>query len=316
MQKITTPSFNPRPKSFWQKPENITSTVVLTFLVLGAGALLYWALPTLIVLAQNTLYLAIMLVALAALLYVVFDKRTRMLIAYMYKSFIRKLTGLFVTIDPIGILKNYIRDLEGNLEKMGRQIGQLRGQMRHLESLIEQNKEEIESSLRIAKKAKETQNEQQLVLHTRKAARMQETNEKYQKLLAKIEVLHKILTRMYQNSELLLADMREEVKLKEQQRKALRTSYSAMRSSMSVIKGEKEREMFDRALEAIAEDVAMKIGEMEQFMDLSENLMKSIDLQNAVLEEEGLKMLEEYEKKSRMLLMGGADKKAASDKAE
>ena len=35
--------------------------------------------------------------------------------------------------------------------------------------------------------------------------------------------------------------------------------------------------------------------------------MDSVDLQNGVFEEQGLKMLEEYEKQSTLLLMGGQE---------
>jgi hypothetical protein len=47
---------------------------------------------------------------------------------------------------------------------------------------------------------------------------------------------------------------------------------------------------------------------MERFMELSENFMNSVDLQNGVFEEEGLKMLQEYEEKSKLLLMGTGEK--------
>ena len=81
-----------------------------------------------------------------------------------------------------------------------------------------------------------------------------------------------------------------------------------MRSAMSIIKGDADkRAMFDQALEHVADDVANKVGEMEQFMELSSDFMNSIDLQNGVFEEQGLKMLEEYEKKSTLLLLGGKE---------
>lgn len=63
--------------------------------------------------------------------------------------------------------------------------------------------------------------------------------------------------------------------------------------------------MFDQALESIADDVANKVGEMERFMEMSSKFMDSIDLQNGVFEEEGLKMLEKYEHESSLLLMDG-----------
>ena len=65
--------------------------------------------------------------------------------------------------------------------------------------------------------------------------------------------------------------------------------------------------MFDQAMEVIADDVANKVGEMERFMELSADFMDSVDLQNGVFEEQGLKMLEEYEKKSTLLLLGGKE---------
>ena len=44
---------------------------------------------------------------------------------------------------------------------------------------------------------------------------------------------------------------------------------------------------------------------MEQFKDMSSNFMDSVDLQNGVFEEQGMKMLEEWEKKSSLLLLSG-----------
>ena len=42
---------------------------------------------------------------------------------------------------------------------------------------------------------------------------------------------------------------------------------------------------------------------MERMMEMSSTFMESIDLQNGVFEEKGLAMLEEWEKKSTLLLM-------------
>ncbi len=303
MADITPPNLQQK-KSFWQRPEGITGAIFLIALIAGGGYLLYTLMPVLLDLAANTLYLALMLIALAAILYVVFDPKMRSLIWYMYKSAMRWITGLFVQIDPIGILKSYVEDLEDNLAKMSKQIGNLKGQMRKLETLIKENKEEIENNLKLASVAKQQNNEGQVILATRKAARMQDTNEKYQELYNKMQVLYRILDKMYKNAEILLEDTRDQVKIKEQERKIIRTSHSAMKSAMSVISGDPDkRAMFDMALENIADDVANKIGEMERFMEVSASLMESIDLQQGVFQEEGLKMLEQWEKESTLLLL-------------
>lgn len=46
-------------------------------------------------------------------------------------------------------------------------------------------------------------------------------------------------------------------------------------------------------------------------MEMSSNFMNSIDLQNGVFEEQGMQMLEKWEKESSLLLMGG--KTSSSD---
>jgi hypothetical protein len=86
-----------------------------------------------------------------------------------------------------------------------------------------------------------------------------------------------------------------------------------MSSAMSVISGDPDkRAMFDQAMEVVANDVANKVGEMERFMDMSANFMNSVDLQNGVFEEEGLKMLEKFEKESSLLLMGNSSSSSSS----
>ena len=98
---------------------------------------------------------------------------------------------------------------------------------------------------------------------------------------------------MYENSEIMMEDISDQVAVKQEERDAIRASHSAMKSAMNIISGDKDkREMFDQALEAIADDVSAKVGEMERFMELSSNFMDSVDLQNGVFEEEGMKMLE------------------------
>lgn len=101
-----------RPKSFWQRPEGVTGAIFLLALLIGGGYLFVNILPTLIKLAENTLYLAGLLALLAGLLYVVLDPKMRNLIWFVYKSIMRWITGLFVQIDPISILKSSVESKE------------------------------------------------------------------------------------------------------------------------------------------------------------------------------------------------------------
>lgn len=297
-------------RSFWQRPEGITGALFMAGLLLGGGILLYSLLPALIALASNTLYLAGMLAALAAVVYVVLDPKMRNLVWYLYKSVMRWITGIFVKIDPISILKTYMEDLEETLRKMSRQIGALRGQMRQLKGIMDANTADIQKNMSLAEQAKKKNDEKNITLAARKAGRLQDANAKYEVLYKRMEVLYRILTKMYENSEIVLEDTKDQVTVKEQEYKAVHASHSAIQSAMSIISGRPDqRALFDRALESLADDVGNKVGEMERFMDTSKNLMASIDLQNGVFEDEGLRLLENWEKESPLLAASPKEKK-------
>jgi len=292
-------------KSFWKRPEGKTGLFVVLALVLGGGILLFNVLPALIALTSSILGLSAMLFVLGIIVYMIADPRTRKLFWYMYKSTMRWITGLFVQIDPIGILKSYVEDLKGNLRKMNKQISRLRGQMHKLKELIINNQKEIRSNLDLASKARDADKKSMMILKSRKAGRLRDSNIRLEDLYRKMEIMYRVLTKMYENSEILMEDIKDQVEVKEQERKAIHASHSAMNSAMSVIQGDRDkRAMFDQALEAIADDVGQKMGEMERFMDVSENFMQSVDLKNGIFEEEGLKMLEMWETEGASSILG------------
>ncbi len=294
-----------RPKSFWRRPEGITGAIFLAAILIGGGLLVTTVLGSLIALAKTTMGLVGILGVLGLVIFMALDGKARNLIWYMYKSAMRAITGLFIKIDPISILKSYVDDLRGNLRKMNRQVSMLRGQMHKLKEMILNNQKEIKSNMQLAVEAKKGNKSNVVILKTRKAGRLRDSNLKLEGLYKKMEVMYRVLSKMYENSSILLEDVQDQVHLKEQERNAIRSSHSAMRSAMSIIKGDKDkRAMFDQALEAVADDVSQKVGEMERFMDMSENFMNSIDLQNGIFEDEGLKMLEAWEKESTSLILG------------
>jgi len=255
--------------------------------VIGGGYLISTFLTAIVGFLATTAGIVVSLLVLGAIIFMALDSKTRTLVSYMYKSVMRWITGLFIQIDPIAILKSYVDDLKDNLRKMNRQVGQLRGQMHKLKEMILNNQKEIKANLNQASKAKESNNKAQIILKSRKAGRLKESNVKLEDLYKKMEVLYRVLNKMYENSSILMEDIQDQVMIKDQERKAMLAGHSAMKSAMSIIKGDNDKKaMFDAALEAVADDVSNKVG------------------QNGIFEEEGLKMLEKWEAQSDSLLLG------------
>jgi len=293
-------------KSFWSKPEGIAGGLFLVGLFIIIGFLLSTSWALILAASQTPVGMAAILGSLGVIIFMALDTKTRTLIRYMFKSSMRWLTGLFIQMDPIAILKNYVDDLKSNLKKMRKQMFQLKGQMHMLGEMIHNNKKDIKSNIALAKDARNSQKENVMILKSRKAGRLKESNIKLEDLYKRMQVLYRVLSKMQDNSAILVEDIEDQVKIKDQERKAIQASHGAMKSAMNIIKGDADKRLiFDQALEAVADDVSQKVGEMERFMELSEDFMNSIDLQNGIYEEKGMKMLEKWEKESTSLLLGG-----------
>jgi hypothetical protein len=184
-------------------------------------------------------------------------------------------------------------------------IATLKGQIAKLRSIIDKNKREMEQALGIAEQAKKQGNMELVAINTRQFGRLKESNERYNALLGKIDLLYKVLAKIYKNSGYLIKDTENEVRMRKQEYTAIKAGHSAMKRAMSIIQGDPDKKMmFDMATEAIVDDVHNKIGEMERFIEISGSFIDSVDLQNGVYEQAGLELLEKMDKEGVSFLLG------------
>jgi hypothetical protein len=102
---------------------------------------------------------------------------------------------------------------------------------------------------------------------------------------------------MYEVSGYVIEDLKDDVQQKEIEYKTIKQAHAALVSSMSILNGDpNERAMFELALEKMEEEVSLKLGTMDRFMDMSASLVTSIDIEQGIFAEDGMLMLEEYEK--------------------
>jgi hypothetical protein len=296
-----------KPRSFWERKEGVTGQVVGVALVCGAGVLLYRALPYIITLLENTIYAAVLGVAAACLFFVITDRRFWRLGAWAYMSAMRRLTQIFVEIDPIGIMKNYIDDLKKKLADMNGRISRLSGMIRACKEEIARNDQAKSGALGMVSEARKKGLTMVAAAQSRKAGRMAEANLTYQDLLAKMELLHRVLVKYQEVSTFLIEDMTQEVSIKERKRAMAMEAYSAMKSAMAIIHGDPSaRQLYDMANEYVAADYAMRIGEIEDFVRMSDTFMQSIDLRNGVYEQRAVELLADWEKNADSIVLGDA----------
>jgi hypothetical protein len=294
-----------KPKSFWEKPEGTTGMVINAILVVAGGIGLFVFGPAILMALKTAAGIVTFGAILFAMLWVLFDPRFRNLAFYAYKSIARAITQIFVQIDPIGILKTYLETLKKNAEQMFEQLGNLKGQLRRLKIMIDTNAQKMQDALKMAGKAKEMNKQAIVVLKARKAGRLEQSNVTLSDLYTRMEVLYRVLTKMYETCLVLVEDMDDEITVKEQEHEMITTSYGVLKRAMKIIHGDKDgKEMYDQAMEYLASDYGKKVGEIEHFITMSASFMDSIDLQNGIYEDEALKKLEQWEKDSDSILLG------------
>ncbi len=278
------------------RPEIITAAVIAVGVFTFLGFLLssYWM--YLIIAAANPLAFAGILLGVGILLFMLLDSQTRTLFRYMYMSLMRWITGWFVKVDPVDILYDKIKRLEARMRDMRIQRDKLRIEIHKLMELVAKNKDEIESLLERARKGQKNQDQANTIINSRKAARKDASNQRLRALLEKMKGLEELLAKMYDNSYIMVEDVKDRVEIKLLEQEALSSGHSAMKSAMSIFKGDIEHaKVFEEAMNDITEDVQSKIGKIEHFMDMSEHFLNTIDLQNGIYEEKGLEMLEKWQ---------------------
>lgn len=296
-------------KSFWQRPEGTTGMLAIA----GIGVGLFFAAPALLAFVGTMVSLVgqtIVLVGLGAILFVILyvltNKKFQTLMSYMFKSAMRKLTSLFVEIDPIGIMKSYIEDLNKKRANLGENRDKVRGQLTVLERQIQSNALAVDKAFSTAKVAQDRGNASQVSVQTRQAGRLEKINkESLGPLKTQLDIHLRALSKYYEVTGTVIEDLKNEVDAREIERKMILASHTAIKAARAILAGgTDEKELFDQAMEFVVEDYGMKLGEIESFIENSKGFVDSLDIQNGVYEAEGLKRLQEWEKKADSVLLG------------
>lgn len=302
-----------KPKSFWEKPEGTTGMVALTILAAGGFFLAQAILPALIGVLTlgiaaigKAITLTLLCLMLAGVFYVATNPKFLTLLSYVFKSAMRKATGLLVEIDPIGIMMNYVQGMREKLQEMDTAIEKLMGQLKICDLKIRTNQRSQEAALAMASEAKKKEKSGAFTVNARQAGRLEKlNNEVLIPMKRTMEMTLQALRKYREVTDTVILDMGNEVEARRAEREMILASHSAMRAARSILRGDQDKkELFDQAMEYVVNDYGQKIGEIENFIETSRTFVEGLDLQNGVYEQEALQKLQEWETKADSLLLG------------
>lgn len=302
--------------SFWERKEGTTGMIIIGALSVAGFFGLKAALPSLITLFEQLTVALGQLVAIgcyvgviALVAMILLDPKCRAIGSYLFRRFCWIITDQIITIDPIGIMRNYIEDLKKLRSDLKKHLEHLKGQIAFIRNQIAQNIDEVSDSLNLAKRAKErlARGEEgmkgQMALNQAKAGRRQKFAIRLKDLLTKMEFLEKMLSKQYEVTGVVIENLVDEVDVQETERKAMLSGYNAMRAAQSILSGSGEkREMFDRAARYLQEDYANKMGAIENFMTDVQPFINNLDLANGEFDEEAYEKLSAWADKADSIM--------------
>ena len=279
-------------KSYWNRPGGKIGTILG---LAGLGAVGYYLFPILTNIVWNTINFGIAC-AVGFALYILLSNRKLWLgLFYMYEIIIKKFVGLVIELDPFVIAEDYIHDIEKERENLYNKSVEVDAQKEALIAKIKEKERDKRKQLDIAEAAKRSNMTMELANATRQVSRLDQYIAQLTPIKSNLEKIGNYLTAVHKNSKYMLDDMKNDLELKKDLYKSVTKGNNALKSAMSIFNGDTEKKlMMEQSMDYLKDDIANKLASMKKAIDYSSDFMKSIDLENASYQAEGLRMLEEY----------------------
>jgi phage shock protein A len=262
-------------------------------------------LPFVLLAATNTLHLVVTLAALGGITFVALDKDIHTAAYYGWKSITRAIGYAIVNQDPIGVIETSIKTMKDKLAEMSQSKNDVGGQLKGLQAKIKENSARAEADMRKAQLAEKQGDTNTKTLMALEAQQLVTSNKNLTETKNKVELMFRVLEKMVSTVDFNIKKTSSELEIKKEERKVIMATHKAMVLGFKVIGGTgPDAEMFNRAMESIAETANRQLAEIDDIMDLSQGIIKGVDLEKGVMQEDAMKMLEKWEKEGSSALLG------------
>ena len=279
-------------KSYWSRPGGKFGTFAGIAIL---GVIGYYLMPIATTIVWNTINFGIALVVGFVLFMILSNRKLWMSLFYLYEILMKKLVGIVIELDPFIIAEDYIRDMEKERDNLYNKSVEVDGQKEGIVAKISEKEKEKNKQLNIAAAAQKQGMGMELANATRQVARLDQYIASLTPIKANLEKIGDYLTAVHKNSKYMIDDMKNDLDLKKDLYQSVTKGNNALNSALKIFNGDPEKKlMVEQSMDYLKDDMAGKLASMKKAISYSGDFMKSIDLENASYQTEGLKMLEEY----------------------
>jgi hypothetical protein len=291
------------PKSFFERPEG--KVALIPPILLAIALFWFWGEVSDFVVhaVDNLLHLIVTAVGIFAILWLLFDRKFRMFLWYMYRSGMRALTHAFVSSDDLGVLKTYLEKMKSKRDEFQRALNDLTGQKIETDKQIKQDTRDYNEACNMFAAAKKATppNLRVADLQAKQMDRLSRVLEGEQADFKTLLKITTVLSGYRDTCDDAIADWSEEIKIQEREQRRSNSFRDAMRAGLSIMRGMPEdEEMRDMALEDLKQKYAAKMGEVEQAFDMTRAVVSTAQIKDSAAIEKANKMLDDWESKKQI----------------
>lgn len=270
----------------------------MVLLAIGAVALIVFFQPILAIIQlalTNILGIIALVLVISALLYVVFDKNARNIVGTLYMMGVQKLMSMVVKMNPIVIMEDGIKKLWKRIEFIEEKMGLLNSVRLEIKAKIKSKKKDLQDELDRREVARKQGKAEAFHVADRQVIRLTNLTQEYIDFDVSCENWYKTLSKLAELAKYTAEDATNEVEVQKERYKMVKTSHSAFKSVMSIIKGNPDdRAMFNQAFGFVNNDIMEKIGEMDRVINTTGGLLDKMSIDNEILTIKGEDISKKY----------------------
>lgn len=260
------------------KPADKAIALVMLTVALGAGAFgLSLALPFLIVLAQESIYFALLFGTIVVGTFLVATSwRT---IYYWWMNVARNLRRAVVKSDPIGTLSTVIMRFQKQMDEIDDYIKQVDAAVMRLQKAIIQALKSRDNEFNLAETAKNQGMQLQADQHAKAAKRWEDSAERQKPMTNQLVSMAKQLKRGREFCQVRMDDTENQKTVLKQELDALLPGQSVVRKMKGFFGHNPDLEMKEMAVEEAEREATEAMAEIDNFMSSMEPMLQTQDLQ-------------------------------------
>lgn len=221
-----------------------------------------------------------------------------------YKTICRKITSVFIKMDPLSYMDRYADILSDKLNNLNKTKVRLAGERVKLQRQIDTDKQTLHEALEMGKAAIQQHNDSQASLAGIRAKGAQSSIDLYTPNMDRMNKSLKFMDALSENWGVSITAMREEIDRKRTEFTILKQNAEALNQAEDFLKGDTEEgRIYKESVKALEDSVSQKIAYIDDFEKRAKPIMEGAAIEKTMNDNEGMDILNDYINNSQKLFL-------------